>query len=91
MLVKARGQIETPNGTSDNVIKAHDLQAELDRSPVWRPSGVAARRTFPPTWRIFPNGPMWGPRVDELGCGSVIGVRLGTDRRRYGSLKAYST
>ncbi|MCU1442302.1 MAG: hypothetical protein JWQ59_452, partial [Cryobacterium sp.] len=90
LLVKARGKIETPAGTSDNVAKAHMLQAELDEGPcleairggdaTYVTEDVASDRRWP----------TWGPRVASLGYRSVVSVRLETNERKYGSLNAYS-
>jgi GAF domain-containing protein len=90
MLVRARGKVETPAGTSDNITKAHALQAELDEGPC-----LAAIRGGESTYvtgdaTTDPRWPAWGPRVAELGYRSVVSVRLETNERQYGSLNAYS-
>lgn len=91
MLVKARGRIETPAGTSDTVVTAHRLQAELDEGPC-----LAAIRGGDLTYvtgdaATDPRWPTWGPRVAELGYHSVISIRLETGDRKYGSLNSYAT
>jgi GAF domain-containing protein len=90
MMVKTRGRFETPAATSDNIAKAHALQAELDEGPCLdairsdEPIYVSEDVTTDPRW------PVWGTQVAGLGYRSVISVRLATKERRYGSLNAYS-
>lgn len=91
MLVKARGKVETPAGTSDNVTKAHALQAELDEGPC-----LSAVRGGEATYvmddaREDERWPVWGPRCADLGYLSSVSVRLETNDRVYGSLNTYST
>jgi GAF domain-containing protein len=90
MLVRARGKVETPAGTSDNITKAHALQAELDEGPCLEAirggdfTYVTGDASNDPRW------PNWGPRVAALGYRSVVSVRLETNDRKHGSLNAYS-
>jgi GAF domain-containing protein len=90
ILVKARGKLVTPAGTSDDVNKAHQLQTELDEGPCLEAirgessSYVTGDASRDPRWS------RWGSLVAELGYRSVVSVRLETRDRRYGSLNAYS-
>jgi GAF domain-containing protein len=90
LLVKARGRVETPAGTSERIAEAHALQGELDEGPCIDAvrDGDAAYVT--PDAGVDPRWPNWGPRVAKLGYNSVVSVRLETRGRRYGSLNSYS-
>ena len=90
MLGKARGKVETPAGTSDNVTKAHTMQADLDEGPCLdairgdQDAYVSGDVLNDDRW------PAWGPAVAELGYRSVVSICLQTADRKYGSLNAYS-
>jgi GAF domain-containing protein len=91
MLLKGRGTFESAKGTSDDVNKAHMLQAECDEGPcldaIRGGDAVYVSGDAPNDARW----PVWGPRVAELGFRSVVSVRLQTRDRKHGSLNAYST
>jgi GAF domain-containing protein len=90
MLVLGRNHVETPAGTSEDVDRAHQLQAELDEGPcldavkggdaVYLVNDIAGD----PRW------PRWGPAAADLGYRSTIGASLETATRRIGSLNVYS-
>lgn len=90
ILVKARGKAYSAVGTSDNVEKAHMLQAELDEGPCLdairskTPVYVTGDAANDPRWST------WGSRLSELGYRSVVSIRLETRDRTFGSLNAYS-
>jgi GAF domain-containing protein len=90
MMVKARGKVETPAGTSDNITKAHALQAELDEGPCLEVIRGDEATCVTQNAATDPRWPVWGPRVAGLGYRSVVSVRLETNERKYGSLNAYS-
>jgi hypothetical protein len=90
MIVKARGKVETPAGTSDNITKAHALQAELDEGPCLDAIRSDTAAYITGDARTDKRWTTWGPRVAMLGYRSVVSVRLETNDRKYGSLNAYS-
>lgn len=90
MLVHARDKVETPAGTSAQVDRAHQLQAELDEGPCLAAVEggdlvyVVANTLGDERW------PRWGRAASELGYFSVVSASLETESRRIGSLNVYS-
>lgn len=91
MLVKPRGKVETPAGTSERVTRAHSLQAELDEGPCLDAVRGGEAVYLVKDVRKDERWPLWGPRCAELGYLSTVSVRLETSDRVYGSLNTYST
>lgn len=90
MLVHARGLIETPTATSEDVEKAHQLQAEYSEGPC-----LAALEGGDAIYVVSntlddDRWPNWGKAAAALGYFSVISASLNTGTRRIGSLNAYS-
>jgi GAF domain-containing protein len=90
LLVKARGKIETPAGTSEKVAEAHALQAELNEGPCLAAIHGGEATYISRDLKNDPRWSTWGPRTADLGYLSVVSVRLETNERKYGSLNAYS-
>ncbi len=90
MLVHARNKVETPAGTSRDVDRAHQLQAEFGEGPCLTAVGggdeiyVVANTLGDERW------PRWGKAASELGYLSVVSASLQTGSRRIGSLNVYS-
>jgi GAF domain-containing protein len=90
MLVHARNKVETPAGTSKDVDKAHQLQAEYDEGPCLAAIEggdeiyVVANTLGDERW------PTWGKAAADLGYFSVVSASLETGSRRIGSLNVYS-
>lgn len=91
LLLRSKGRIETPVGTSDLVTEAHALQGELDEGPC-----LDALRTETGSFLVSDTATdgrwlRWGRRTAALGYHSVISARLETSQRRLGSLNVYDT
>lgn len=90
LLLKARGKVETPVSTSENVNKAHALQAELDEGPCLDVIRDTTAVLYTGDVAHEPRWPSWGARCDELGYRSAMSVRLAVGERHQGSLNVYS-
>ena len=82
--------VETPAGTSTDVIRAHQLQAELGEGPC-----LAALAGGEVTYLVSntlhdARWPTWGKAAADLGYYSVLSTRLETTVRRIGSLNVYA-
>jgi GAF domain-containing protein len=90
MLVHSRSKVETPAGTSKEVDRAHQLQAECGEGPCLAAVEggdeiyVVANTLGDDRW------PLWGKGAAELGYYSVVSASLETGSRRIGSLNVYS-
>ncbi|WP_187271873.1 GAF and ANTAR domain-containing protein [Aeromicrobium terrae] len=90
MLVMGRNRVETPAGTSEDVDRAHQLQAELDEGPCLDSVRGGDELHLVNDIAGDPRWPAWGPAAAELGYRSTIGASLETATRRIGSLNLYS-
>jgi GAF domain-containing protein len=90
LIVQAKGRVSTPASTSDRIVAAHALQAELDEGPCVESVRDGASSYVTGDAGTDDRWPAWGPRVAALGYHSVISVRLQTHGHRHGSLNAYS-
>jgi GAF domain-containing protein len=89
MVTHSRRNVETPAATGQLVVKAHDLQAALDEGPCL--DAIEGKATYVTGDTANDDRwPKWGPAVSDLGVHSVIGVRLATRGRGYGSLNVYA-
>lgn len=91
LLLRSKGRVETPVGTSERVTTAHTLQGELDEGPC-----LDAVRTETGAFLVSDTATdgrwlAWGRRTAELGYRSVISARLATSQSRLGSLNVYDT
>ena len=89
-LRRRRGRVETTASTSDLASRCDALQYELDEGPcldaVWEgDSYLAEAIATDARW------PRWGPRVAELGVGSILAIRLATQTENIGALNLYAT
>lgn len=90
MMAAPRNNYTTSGATSDAVVRAHELQVELDEGPC-----LAALEEHEAIYRVTDTltdepWPKWSAEVAELGYRSVMSVPLSTKTRRYGSLNAYA-
>ncbi len=90
MLMRRHEKVETPAGTSPEVNRAHELQAELGEGPC-----VAALAGGEHTCLVRDvldddRWPTWGKAAADLGYRSVLSSSLETTSRRLGSLNVYS-
>ena len=82
--------VETPAGTSAEVNKAHELQAELGEGPCLAALS-GGEHTFVVSDTLDDDRwPTWGKAAAELGYHSVLSSSLETTSRRLGSLNAYA-
>lgn len=90
MLVHGDNRVETPAGTSDNVDKAHQLQAQFGEGPCL--SALAGGNDIYVVANTLEDArwPTWGAAAAELGYCSVVSASMQTDSRRIGSLNVYS-
>lgn len=89
MRVRSRSEIETPAATSPRVDQAHQLQVEHDEGPCL--DAIHGRATYrSDDVKDDLRWPKWGPAAAAIGIRSVIGVRLATRNRGYGSLNIYA-
>ena len=90
MLVHAHDRVETAAGTSEEVNRAHQLQAEQGEGPCLAAvmGGdeiyVVANTLDDKRW------PTWGKAAADMGYYSVVSASMHTGSRRIGSLNAYS-
>ncbi len=90
MLVHSRDKVETAAGTSKEVNRAHQLQAESGEGPCLAAvmGGdevyVVANTLGDERW------PTWGKAAAEMGYYSVVSASMHTGARRIGSLNVYS-
>lgn len=91
LLLHGRNRIETPTGTSPDVDRAHQLQAELGEGPCLEAVLAGGDHTYVVNdTEDDPRWSKWGHRAAELGYYSVISSSLETWDRRIGSLNVYS-
>jgi transcriptional regulator with GAF, ATPase, and Fis domain len=90
MLVRARGKVETPAGTSKDVDKAHQLQAEYGEGPCLEAIDGGEDIYTVSNTLGDERWPLWGKAAADLGFYSVVSASLHTDTRRIGSLNVYS-
>jgi len=90
MLVHGGDRVETPAGTSEDVDKAHQLQAHYGEGPCW--SALAGGNAVYIVTETSEDNrwPLWGKAAAELGYHSVVSASLETNSRRIGSLNVYS-
>ena len=87
--VHSRSQVETPAATSERVDETHQLQSKYDEGPCL--DAIHGRATYQSDdVEADLRWPQWGPAAAALGIHSVIGVRLATRDRGYGSLNIYA-
>jgi GAF domain-containing protein len=89
-LRRRRGRVETPASTSELASRCDALQYRLEEGPcleaVWDGDcHLAEDIATDSRW------PRWGPRVAELGVGSVLSIRLSNDSETIGALNLYAT
>lgn len=89
-LRRRRGRIETTASTSELASACDALQYELQEGPcleaVWDgDSYLADDIADDDRW------PRWGPKVADLGVGSVLSVQLSTEAGTIGALNLYAT
>jgi len=88
-LRRRRRRVETVASTSDLARQCDLLQYELGEGPcleaVWDESSYLC-----PDTRTDRRWPRWGPRVAEAGIGSVLAIRLSTDKESLGALNLYA-
>lgn len=89
MLVHGRGRVETPTGTSENVDKAHQLQAELAEGPCLAAVAGGDQIYTVTNIRDDERWRRWGKAAAELGYKSTVSASLETGSRRIGSLNIY--
>lgn len=82
--------VDTPASTSQPVLRAHELQAEVGEGPC-----LAALAGGDPTYlvddtRTDERWPTWARAAAELGFLSVLSSSLETSSRRFGSLNVYA-
>jgi GAF domain-containing protein len=87
---RKRGRTETVASTAEIATACDSLQYELDEGPCV--DAVSDDEAYyiddvanDPRW------PNWGPRVAEVGVGSVLSVRMANDDEVLGALNLYST
>jgi GAF domain-containing protein len=89
-LRRRRGRVETTASTSDLASRCDALQYQLEEGPcleaVWDGDSYLAEDIG-----ADPRWPRWGPRVAELGVGSVLAIRLSTEAETLGALNLYAT
>jgi GAF domain-containing protein len=88
--VRRRGQrLETLASSSQFPEDCDQLQYELGEGPcadaVWDADSYLSQDIG-----ADPRWPRWGPRVAELGIGSVLAIRLTTEQETIGALNLYS-
>lgn len=90
LMVVRDGEVVTIADTSDDIERAHQLQAELGEGPC-----LAALEGGDDTYvvgdtRDDGRWPRWGKAAAEIGFRSVISSTLETSSRRIGSLNVYA-
>lgn len=92
LLLHGKGKMESRVPTSPDVVKAHDLQIDLDEGPCLEALQDAGLSSFiiadTATDARFPK---WGPAAAHLGFRSVISAVLETRQKRFGSLNVFSS
>ena len=89
LLVHARNRLETPAGTSEDVDRAHQLQAELNEGPCLDAAEGGDAIHVVRNISQDDRWPKWGRAATELGYASTIGATLEAGSRRIGSLNLY--
>jgi GAF domain-containing protein len=83
-------KVETPAGTSKEIDKVHQLQAELNEGPCLE-AVTSNEDTYLVTNTLGDERwPTWGKAAADIGYYSVISSKLETRSRVIGSLNAYS-
>jgi GAF domain-containing protein len=82
--------VETPAGTSHDVTRAHELQAELGEGPCLAALADGEEVYVVRNTLDDDRWPTWGKAAADLGYHSVLSARLKTSSRRLGSLNAYT-
>ncbi len=90
LLVHARNRVETPAGTSSNVDRAHQLQADLHEGPGLDAIDGGDQAYLVENVLTDERWPTWSKALAELGYRSVVSSSLDTRSRRFGSLNVYS-
>jgi GAF domain-containing protein len=89
-LRRRRGRIETSASTSELASACDALQYELDEGPcleaVWDGDSYLAEDIAKDR-----RWPLWGPRVADLGVGSVLAIQLTSETETIGALNLYAT
>lgn len=90
MLTKSRRDVETPVATNPKVDEAHQLQAKFDEGACL--DAIEGKATYlSGDLEIDERWPAWGPAAVQVGYHSVVGVRLASRDRGYGSLNVYAS
>ena len=90
MLVHARNKVETMAGTSKEVDRAHQLQAESGEGPCLAAVAGGAEIYVVANTLGDDRWPTWGKAAAEMGYYSVVSASMHTSTRRIGSLNVYS-
>lgn len=90
MLVHARNKVETMAGTSKEVDRAHQLQAEFGEGPCLAAVMGGAEIYTVANTLGDDRWPAWGKAAAEMGYYSVVSASMHTSTRRIGSLNVYS-
>jgi transcriptional regulator with GAF, ATPase, and Fis domain len=89
-LRRRRRRVETSASTSEVASMCDALQYELDEGPcleaVWDGDSYLAEDI-----RHDQRWPRWGPRVADIGVGSVLAIQLTSERETIGALNLYAT
>jgi GAF domain-containing protein len=83
-------KVETPVGTSAEVAKAHELQAELGEGPCLAALSGGEHTVIVANTLDDERWPTWGKAAADLGYYSVLSTSLETTSRRFGSLNVYT-
>jgi GAF domain-containing protein len=90
VMVVNGNSVDTPAGTSTEVNRAHQLQAELGEGPCLAALSNGAETYLVSNTLDDDRWPTWGKAAADLGYFSVLSSRLETTSRRFGSLNAYT-
>jgi len=90
MIVRGKGDVETPAGTAPIVDDAHQLQAKLDEGPCLDTVRGGNETHLVNDTASDERWPIWGPQAAEMGFLSTIGAAMETRSRRVGSLNVYA-
>jgi len=90
MIVRGKGDVDTPAGTAQIVDDAHQLQAALDEGPCLDTVRGGESTHLVNDTASDPRWPKWGPRAAEMGFLSTIGAAMETQARTVGALNVYA-
>ena len=89
-LRRKRGRTETVAATAELAKICDALQYELDEGPCVEAVSSAEAYHIPDIATEL-RWPRWAPRAAEVGCGSVLSVRLADDKDVLGAINLYAT